>query len=97
MTRGVARLGDLTYGRCRFHGQQAGKIVTASADINANGRGVARLGDLVRADCGHTSKIMTASTNTDGNARGIARLGDITDGDPYDAKIVTGSTDTEVN
>jgi uncharacterized Zn-binding protein involved in type VI secretion len=100
MLRGVARLGDLTYGECSDESHNKplnikGKIITASPNIKSDNRPVARLGDMVMSDCGHTSKIITASPNTSGNTKGgIARLADLVGGGPYKAKIITASPTT---
>lgn len=95
MSRGVARLGDATYGTCYCHKSPieiGGKIISASKDVITNSRGTARFGDVVQADCGHTGVICTASNKTITNNRGTARLGDVTTG-CYIASIITASTD----
>lgn len=96
MSRGVARLGDKTFGTCSAHTTPitvGGIIITASPTVTANNRAAARLGDLVQADCGHISRIITSSSSVDSNQRGIARLGDKVGAGPYDATIITASTD----
>lgn len=97
MTRGVARLGDLTSGVCNHPVHLVplpigGQIVTASGSVYANNRPVARLGDNVLADCGHLSIIITSATTVDSNKRGNARIGDQVGGGPYSATIITAST-----
>ena len=63
MTRGIARLGDSTYGRCSVHNKDvAGIIISASPDSNCNGRGVARLGDNTAGE--YISTIISASPDT---------------------------------
>lgn len=97
--RGIARLGDSTHGTCYKHDspiQVGGKIISASADTDCNGRGVARLNDTVLADCGHTGTIVSASADTTCNNRGVARLGDTTTGD-YKATIISASPDSTCN
>lgn len=94
MIRGIARLGDKTYGICRCHITPImvrGRIVSASADSFADKRGIARIGDKVIADCGHTGIIVSASILTFANRRGVARLGDKTVG-CYNAFILSGSS-----
>jgi uncharacterized Zn-binding protein involved in type VI secretion len=79
----VARLGDQHSGICD-HGQKccphnvSGKIVSASGNVNANGKGVARFGDSVVHDCPHcgTGEISSASGTVNANSIGVARLGD---------------------
>ena len=100
MSRGVARLGDKTYGDCAIpeHGPGiGGVIVSASPDCITNDRGVARLGDKVKADCGCESVIVSASSDTITNDRGTARLGDQVAGSPYTAVIVSASPDRLIN
>ncbi len=95
---GVARLGDMTIGKC-YHPSHiipptvTGSVVTASVDDFTNNRGTARLGDVVLSSCGHTGLICTCSMKTFVNNRGVARLGDLTAGH-YVANIVTASTNT---
>ena len=96
MPRGVARLGDLTYGVCNHPVHIVplpigGKIITASGSVLANNRPVARLGDTVLADCGHSSVIITAAMSVATNIRGTARLGDQIGGGPYSAIVITAS------
>lgn len=95
MSRGIARLGDKTYGTCTCHKKPikvGGTIITASKDVITNSRGTARFGDVVKANCGHRGLIATASSKTITNGRGTARLGDMTTG-CYIAEIITASTD----
>jgi uncharacterized Zn-binding protein involved in type VI secretion len=95
MSRGIARLGDKTFGVCKCHKKPirvGGVIVSASSDTITDGRGTARLGDMVKANCGHTGIICTASSSSIINGRGTARLGDSIRG-CYNAKIVTASSD----
>lgn len=98
MSRGVARLGDQTFGICSHPShvpiKVGGKIISASTDCTANNRGIARLGDTVLTECGHTAKIITASTKYTVNNRGVARLGDQVAG-VYVAKIITASSDND--
>lgn len=102
MSRGVARLGDQTFGICSDSSHNSpisvgGKIITASEDAYANGRGVARLGDRVKSDCDHESVIITASENDFADSRGVARLGDQVGRGPYEAKIITASENSFAN
>ena len=97
--RGIARLGDSTFGTCYSHTNPilvGGTIISGSTDHACNGRHVARLGDTVLANCGHTAIIVSASTNTDCNNRGVARLGDSTAG-AYVATIISASVDSDCN
>lgn len=95
MMRGAARLNDRTIGDCDVHGPNIkGKIITASNNIEVNGRGLARLGDEVEAECGHVAKIITASGTEDPNdKKGTARLNDKVGDSPYKGKIITASND----
>lgn len=99
MMRGSARLNDQTIGDCSVHGENIkGKIVSASSNIEINGRGLARLGDRVEAECGHTAYIITASSTEDPNNKlGTARLNDKVGDSPYTGKIITASTNTFPN
>lgn len=105
MRRGVARLGDRTIGTCNDSSHDepqtnmGGKIITARTDVKTNNRGTARLGDTVLTDCGHTSKIITASATveTGGRSFKVARLGDKVGDGPYDAVIITSSSDVFPN
>jgi uncharacterized Zn-binding protein involved in type VI secretion len=102
MSRGVARLGDKTFGTCSHPSHRplsiGGKIITASGNTNCNNKPVARLGDTVLTDCGHTSIIITASPNGESNTNGgTARLGDLIGAGPYSARIITASGDTFIN
>jgi uncharacterized Zn-binding protein involved in type VI secretion len=97
--RGIARLGDKTYGTCYAHDKPlnvTGKIVSASQDTFCDTHGVARLGDMVLTECGHTGKIISASQNVLCNELGVARLGDEVNGD-YIARIISASTTTFIN
>lgn len=96
MSRGIARLGDSTYGVCNCHDEPitvGGKIISASEDVFVNGRGVARIGDTVMADCGHTGKIISGKEDDFVNGRSVARLGDRFTG-CYDGNIISASEDT---
>lgn len=102
MSRGVARLGDRTFGTCSAHPvplSVGGKIITARTDVLTNNRGTARLGDTVLTDCGHTSKIITASATveTGGRSLKVARLGDKVGDGPYSATIITASSNVFPN
>jgi len=99
LNRGSARLNDQTLGNCSVHGSNIkGKIISASPNIEVNGRGLARLGDKVLADCGHEAEIITASSTEDpNNKRGTARLNDKVGNSPYEAKIITASNDVFPN
>ena len=98
---GCAREGDTTHGVCSHPDHDPpitipGRIITASGNVNANGRRLARRGDTVQADCGHKSYIVTGSGSkvaANGQDRPVARLGDNIAGGPYIATIVTASTD----
>ena len=93
MARGVARLGDTTFGDCKKHGPNIkGKIITASENTSVNERGVARIGDKVLADCSCVSDVVTGSPQSECNGRSVARLGDKVDGPTYKAMIITCAT-----
>jgi uncharacterized Zn-binding protein involved in type VI secretion len=98
MSRGIARLGDKTIGKCTCHiptlEDVKGEIVSASPDTFANNFGVARAGDLILAECGHYAKIITYSDVTFANGLGVARLGDKGGDDCYECEIITASEDT---
>lgn len=112
MTRPVARLGDLTIGDCKKHGPNIkGKIVTATASVQANSRPVAKIGDIVLANCGCKSPIITGKGNTAISDSPIARIGDLVGGarqsgtginanspdlNSYKGKIISGSGDVFV-
>lgn len=95
--KGLARLGDKTFGTCSEHPtpiEVGGTIISTSGDTSSNSRTLARLGDTVQADCGHTSVIITASgTNESNTHNGVARLGDLVGSGPYSATIITASGD----
>lgn len=97
MPRPVARLGDRTEGTCAVHGRQGGTIITASTDVSINQRGIARLNDQVEADCGHIAYIITGSDDVPTNQRPTARLNDQVGNSPYEAIIISGSEDTNLN
>lgn len=95
MSRPVARLGDITIGKCRHPLCAAlpvvyGKIVTVSPNKNANTRGVARIGDIVLCENGHTGTIITGDARLRTNNRDTARVGDQFYG-VYEGVILTGS------
>jgi uncharacterized Zn-binding protein involved in type VI secretion len=81
----VARLGDTS-----SHG---GHLITASADLTADGIAVARLGDLHTCPItGHgTTAMVTASVTFFDDAKGIVRVGDLAG---CGAAIATGSPTT---
>lgn len=87
----VARLNDSTFGVCRVHGNQSGKIISCSSNVMANGIGIARDGDTVKAECGHIGIISSSATATRINGKLIARVGDVIKG-IYAANIVSGSS-----
>lgn len=89
----IARLHDKTFGVCKVHGNQNGKITSCSSTVYANGIGVARITDMVTADCGHTGVIQTGSSKSFANGLGIARVGDHISG-TYNASILEGSANT---
>jgi uncharacterized Zn-binding protein involved in type VI secretion len=94
--RGLARVGDRTFGTCFCHDTPisvGGTIIVGSPDTFTNNLPQARLGDTVLADCGHKGTIITASPTVLCNNKGVARLGDNTTG-CYRAKIITASPDT---
>lgn len=96
MPRGIARLGDATYGTCYCHDEPitvGGKIISASEDCFTNGRGTARIGDTVMGDCGHTGTIISGKENDFVNGRSVARLGDSFNG-CYVGQIISASEDT---
>lgn len=96
MKMGVARLGDVTFGKCYKHGaplEITGRIISASPNTYCDNLGIARLGDTVISDCGHTGTIVSASQVTNCNNLGVARLGDNVHGD-YIATIISASTTT---
>lgn len=95
--RGLARVGDRTFGTCTCHRrpiQVGGTIITGSENVKTNNLPQARLGDTVLADCGHKGTIITASTTVFANKKGVARLGDSTTG-CYKAKIISASPDVK--
>ena len=108
MTRGVARIDDLTDGTC-YHPthnpplQTKGRIISASGDVNVNSRKIARVDDHVQADCGHISKIITGSPDSGGDSKGVARLDDLVGGEIegdqnyYKARIITSSPNVSAN
>lgn len=100
MSRGVARLGDRTFGTCTAHItpiQTGGTITSGSSTIIVNDKPCARLGDTVTADCGHVSKIISASGDVIGDPEPVARLGDNVGDGPYTAEIITASEDVFAN
>lgn len=93
--RGLARVGDRTFGTCFCHPTPisvGGTIIVGSSDTFTNNLPQARLGDTVQADCGHTGTIISASSTVFCNNLGVARLGDSTTG-CYVATIVSASPD----
>lgn len=95
--RGLARVGDRTFGICNCHNPPisvGGTVVVGSPDVFTNGKPQARLGDVVQADCGHKGTIVTASSTVFANGRGVARLNDSTTG-CYVAQIITASPDVK--
>lgn len=70
MGAGVVRIGDVS-----SHG---GRMITASANVNANGASVGRSGDLHRCPIvGHgTTPVNSTSAGTKVNGAGILRIGD---------------------
>lgn len=91
----VARIGDATFGVCRIHGNQNGRIISCSGNVFANALGVARLGDAVQADCGHVDYIISGSSTVYANGMAVARVGDrIGQSGIYTASITEGSTNT---
>lgn len=99
MARGVARVGDRTFGTC-YHPSHiplktGGTIITGSPNVITNDKPTARVTDLVLTDCGHLGMIITGSPKVDANDNLVARLGDAVAGKaPYIASIVTASSDT---
>ena len=104
MSRGVARVGDRTSGRC-YHSSHApndsvpaeGTITTGSPTIVVNDRKAARLGDTVTTECGHTGVIITASTDVIGDEPPIARINDKVGAGDYIAIIMEASPDVFAN
>ena len=101
MSRGIARIGDRTYGTCYSHPVPiitGGTIITGSPDMQDQNKPVARLDDLVETDCGHIDAINSASgtiTNDAGLTKKVARLSDTVGRDGvYKASIITASTVT---
>lgn len=102
--RPVARLGDMTIGTCRVHGNGIiGIIIGGSLTSFTNGRPTARIGDSVFCRCGHTAKIVTGTIeHQHSNIKIVtARLGDIVQSisytgviGPYTGVIITASLDT---
>lgn len=95
MSRPIARLGDLTFGKCLHPLCIAkpftyGQIITASTNRQVNTRGVARLGDTVLCELGHQGIIITGDPRIKTNTRDTARLGDQFFG-IYSGFIITGS------
>ena len=100
MSRGVARVGDRTYGTCTAHEPHEdhwGKITSGSPTIVVNDKPCARLGDTVTADCGHTSVITSASSIVIGDEPPIARINDTVGNGPYTATIISSSSDVFAN
>ena len=102
--RGVARLGDKTWGVCYHQDHEypieiAGTIIGASTDVLCGGSafGIARIGDKVLSDCDHIGYIITGDETVFIDNMNVARLGDLVDGDDpegnYTATIVTCATD----
>lgn len=97
MSKGIARLGDRTFGTCSIHGPIGGTIITGSSTNFINDRKIARLGDTVVADCGHDAVVITASStvfSTLEAGQKVARLGDQVRGSFYVAQIITASPNT---
>ena len=100
MARGVAKVGDRTYGTCTAHITPittGGTITTGSPTIVVNDQPCARLGDIVLADCGHTSVITSASSIVIGDEPPIARINDTVGNGPYTATIISASSDVFAN
>jgi uncharacterized Zn-binding protein involved in type VI secretion len=91
--RGVARVGDRTFGTCFSHPVPipiGGTIVSGAPTVIAEGLGVARLGDTVITDCGHNGTIITGSPTVISAGAGSARLGDSVVG-AYVATIISAA------
>lgn len=86
MAREVVRLGD--------PGSHGGGVISASADVFANGKGVARLGDTYGCPIHGPNPIVTASSDSFANSRGVVRVGDAT---ACGATLIDGSPDTFCN
>jgi len=100
MARGVARVGDRTYGTCTAHLTPittGGTITSGSSTIVVNDKPCARLGDTVTADCGHTSVITSASSDVIGDEPPVARINDSVGSGPYTATIISASSDVFAN
>lgn len=100
MAKGVARVGDRTFGTCTAHLTTittGGTITSGSSTIVVNDKPCARLGDTVTADCGHTSVITSASGDVIGDEPAVARIGDSVGNGPYTATIISASTDVFAN
>lgn len=89
----VARLGDATFGVCKIHGPQAGRIITGKPNTIINSPIDATIGDTVQANCGHTGTIITGNMKAFDTAPPIARLSDKFVG-IYSGQIVQGSMNT---
>lgn len=95
MRRGIARIGDTTYGYCSSHHNNYNGTITGpgmSGNITGNGVGIALDGCVVTSSCGHTGVIHSSSITVIGNLVGIARINDPFTGTYY-GTITSGSTD----
>lgn len=95
--RPAARINDKTFGVCKKHGLQLGKIVSGSPNSEWDDRAAARLNDKVIARCGCTAKIVSGSNDTFINDRPAARINDKVLGQRYKAKIISGSPKYFIN
>lgn len=100
MSRGLARVGDRTFGTCRHPShsspiQVGGTIISGAPSVTASNISDARIGDLVVTDCGHLDVIISASPTVISNSVGTARVGDLTGGRGiYSAVIISGDPRT---
>lgn len=100
MSRGLARVGDRTFGTCSHPShsspiQIGGTIISGAPSVTSGNIADARIGDGVITDCGHFDVIISGSPTVISNGIGTARVGDRTGGRGiYNAVIITGDSRT---
>lgn len=100
MSRGLARVGDRTFGTCRHPShsspiQIGGTIISGAPSVTSGNIADARLGDSVITDCGHLDVIIEGSPTVTANNIGTARIGDKVGAlGIYNAVIITGDPRT---
>lgn len=100
MSRGLARVGDRTFGTCKHPSHKTpietgGTIISGAPTVTSNNISDARIGDLVATDCGHLDVIIAGSPTVISNGIGTARIGDKVGGKGiYIATIITGDPKT---